>query len=160
MLDMTSKSGERMCDEADVILEAKRIQEEALGSSFRQDAEIWDETRRKECEGGVKSCGTEQSNGTISKNLLNDWDMVLALTVDDAWEQEIDVMAMAWITTSMKEERWEPENPSRAAEQRSWTRHLCWAAPSGQNWREVWLPTKIEIEGWAKDWLQKELTGW
>ena len=31
----------------EVILEATRIQEEARTSSFRQDAEMWDETRRK-----------------------------------------------------------------------------------------------------------------
>ena len=37
----------KICEETEVILEATRIQEEARTSGFRQDAEMWDETRRK-----------------------------------------------------------------------------------------------------------------
>ena len=41
----TSKIGEK-CDEVQVILEAKKLQEQSLRTSFRQDAELWDETRK------------------------------------------------------------------------------------------------------------------
>ena len=35
----------KICEETEVILEATRIQEEGRTSGFRQDAEMWDETR-------------------------------------------------------------------------------------------------------------------
>ena len=44
---MTSLSAQKICDETEVILDAKRLQEEALRRSFRHYAEPWDETGRK-----------------------------------------------------------------------------------------------------------------
>ena len=46
----------KVCEETEVILEATRIQEEARISSFRQGAEMWDETRRKMQQSVTRWC--------------------------------------------------------------------------------------------------------
>ena len=37
--------------------------------------------------------------------------------------------------------------------------NLCRPLPVGQNWKDSWLPRKIEDEGWVNDWSMEEMTG-
>ena len=89
-----------ICDEADVILEAKRSQEETPRRSFQKEGEIWNETRRKHENISEKLCNFTLRNGTKSKNFLNDWDEMLALASETKWKKQINEMAKAWVTTA------------------------------------------------------------
>ena len=90
----------KICEETEVILEATRIQEEARISGFREDAELWDETRRKMQQVSDKMENLSRSNGTKSKYLMNDWHNVLAVAVEYGWTKEINDVAWVWISTS------------------------------------------------------------
>ena len=69
-------------------MEAKRIQEEALKKSFRSDAVIWNETKRRSEKVSDKLWDLSQGIGTKSRNLMNDWGTVLALA--EKWVDEGD----------------------------------------------------------------------
>ena len=71
----------KFCEETEDILKAKRIHEEAHKRTFRQDAEMWDETIRKSATVSGKLRNLSQSNGTKCEHLMNDWHTVLALAV-------------------------------------------------------------------------------
>ena len=86
----------KICEET----EARRIQEEARTSSFREDAERWDETRRKNATVSDKLGNLSRSNGTKCKNLMNDWHNVLAVAVEYGWTKEVNDVAWVWISTS------------------------------------------------------------
>ena len=90
----------KICEETEVILEATRIQEEARTSSFRDDAERWDETRRKNATVSDKLGNLSRSNGTKCKYLMNDWHNVLAVAVEYGWTKEVNDVASVWISTS------------------------------------------------------------
>ena len=66
---MTLQSGEKICDEAEVILEAKRVQEREHGRGFRHDAEVRDETGRNSEKADEKTVNVRPGQQNLKQEL-------------------------------------------------------------------------------------------
>ena len=38
-------------------------------------------------------------------------------------------------------------------------RHLWQSSSTGQNWKEIWVPRKLEVKGWVTEWSGQRSAG-
>ena len=89
-----------MCDEAGVIMEQRRTQEEELRQCFEWHTETFDPTGR------IVDAVTEhvwkmsQRSDTKQKNLIQDWDtLFMNLVKEHGWTKDVQDVGRIWMST-------------------------------------------------------------